>query len=126
YLALSSVRTAVKSREPWVSTRRARSDAPYLRAFTLIELMVVITVIAIVSSVMVMEMSGSFEDALLRTNARKLIDVCDSASNRAIAVGHAQILQIDTKSGRFVIHAKAEDLEEHAETVTEGELDTRI
>src|SRR2546423_6043572 len=109
-----------------VSVRRARSDAPYLRGFTLVELMVVITIIAIVSSVMVMEMGGTFEDALLRTNARKLIDVCDSASNRAIAVGHAQILQIDTKTGKFVVHAKAQDLEERDETVTEGELDIRV
>jgi hypothetical protein len=73
-----------------------------------------------------LEMGGTYEDALLRTNARKLIDVCDSASNRAIAVGRPQALRIDTKSGRFVVRPKAQELEERDEVITEGEFDTRI
>ena len=44
-------------------------------AFTLVELMIVITVIAIITGVMALEMTGTYEDALLRTNSRKLIDV---------------------------------------------------
>ena len=72
--------------------------------------MVVITVIAIVTGVMVMEMGGTYEDALLRTNARKLIDVCDAASNRAIAAHQAQVLQIDANSGHFSVRAKAQDI----------------
>jgi type II secretion system protein H len=88
--------------------------------------MVVLTIIAVVTGVMVLEMGGTYEDALLRTNARKLIDVCNSASNRAIAVGRPQVLRVDTKSGRFVVRPKAQELGEHDETITEGELDTRI
>ena len=105
--------------------RRARNDAP-CNAFTLVELMVVMTVIAIIAGVMVLEMGGSYEDALLKSNARKLIDVCDAASNRAIAVHQAQILKIDVSSGKFVVKAKAQEAEESDAQVTEGELDKRI
>jgi type II secretion system protein H len=98
-------------------------DRPFQNAFTLIELMVVITIIAIVSGVMVLEMGGSYEDALLKSNARKLIDVCDAASNRAIAVHQAQVLKIDAASGKFVLKTKAQEADAQ---VTEGELDKRI
>src|SRR3954465_734831 len=108
-----------------LAKRRARSDAPY-RAFTLVELMVVMMVIAIVTGVMVLEMGGSYEDALLRANARKLIDLCDAASNRAIAVHQAQALKIDAASGKFVVRTKAQETEESDAQVTEGELDKRI
>jgi hypothetical protein len=91
--------------------------------------MVVITIIAIVTAVMVLEMGGSYEDALLRSNARKLIDVCDAASNRAIAVHQAQALRINTTSGKFFVKGKAAESTEaqHAdEQVIEGELDRRV
>src|ERR1051325_5199658 len=101
-------------------------ERPFRRAFTLVELMVVITIIAILTGVMVLEMGGSYEDALLKSNARKLIDVCDAASNRAIAAHQAQILKIDAGSGKFVVKTKAPEAEETDAQVTEGELDKRI
>src|SRR6476620_25132 len=94
-------------------------------AFTLIELMVVITIIAVVSGVMVAEMSGTFEGELLRTDARKLIDACDAASSRAIAVNQPQILRINPRAGKFIVRPKAQSLDEPGEVTTEGELDTR-
>jgi prepilin-type N-terminal cleavage/methylation domain-containing protein len=96
------------------------------RAFTLVELMVVIIVIVIVSGVMVAEMRGTLEDALLRTNARKLVEVCDAASNRAIAIHEAQTLRIDTKSGRFVAESRARGADGADGEVIKGELDNRI
>ena len=101
-------------------------DRPFQNAFTLVELMVVITIIAILTGVMVLEMGGSYEDALLKSNARKLIDVCDAASNRAIAARQAQILKIDAGSGKFVVRAKVQDADGPEAQVTEGELDKRI
>jgi len=99
---------------------------PKQRAFTLVELMVVITVIAIVTSVMVLEMGGSYEDALLRSNARKLIDVCDAASNRAVAAHQAQLLKIDAAAGKFVVGPKVKEAEGEEPQIIEGELDKRI
>ena len=75
-------------------------------AFTLVELMVVITIIAVIAGVMAIEMRGTYEDALLRANARKLIDVCDAASNRAIAIRQAQVLRINATSGKFIVEPK--------------------
>src|ERR1041384_3873949 len=101
-------------------------DRPFQNAFTLVELMVVITIIAILTGVMVLEMGGSYEDALLRSNARKLIDVCDAASNRAIAAHQAQTLKIDVASGKFVVQAKVSGEENERAEVIEGELDKRV
>jgi hypothetical protein len=72
-------------------------------------------------------MGGSYEDALLKSNARKLIDVCDAASNRAIAAHQAQTLKIDVASGKFLVNAKASSqVESEDRDVIEGELDKRI
>ena len=117
---------AESNRSPWASSRRARSDAPYHAGFTLVELLVVITVIAVLTGVMVAEMGGTYEDALLRTNARKLIDVCDAASNRAIAAQQTHVLKIDAASGHFAVRAKAREIDEKEAFLTEGDLDQRI
>jgi type II secretion system protein H len=93
-------------------------------AFTLVELMIVVVIVGILSSVMVLEMRGAFEDALLRSNARKIIDVCDVASNRAIAANQAQMLRIEPKSGKYTVRAKG-DANASDET-TNGELDSRV
>jgi type II secretion system protein H len=107
-----------------LAERRVRTDTPY-RAFTLVELMVVMVIIGIIASVMVLEMGGSYEDALLRSNARKLIDLCDAASNRAIATHQAQTLKIDATSGKFLVRAKVTEAEGE-DQIIEGELDKRI
>lgn len=96
------------------------------RAFTLVELMIVITIVAVLTGVMALEMTGTYEDALLRTNARKLIDVCDAASNRAIAIRQPQVLRINATSGKFILEPKSRDTEGADAEVTQGELDTRI
>ncbi len=112
---------------------RLRGAGRGLHAFTLVELMVVLVIIAVLSGVMVGEMRGTFEDALLRSNARKLVDVCDAASNRAIAVHQAQVLRIDPKTGRFVVRSKGTALSGEEESagapeipLATGELDSRV
>lgn len=102
-------------------------NRPAIRgAFTLVELMVVITVITVIAGVMVLEMSGTLEDALLRTNARTLIAVCDAASNRAIAQREAHVLKLNAHSGKFVVEPKTRSAEAEDVQVTHGELDSRI
>ena len=56
---------------------RARVNSQ--RGFTLIELMIVIILIGIFTGLMVGEMRGTFEDALLRSTARKLIATANLA-----------------------------------------------
>lgn len=94
--------------------------------------MIVVVIIGILSSVMVLEMRGTFEDSILRANARKIIDVCDAASNRAIALNQAQILRIEPGSGKYVVRAKSSsggsggESSADTEQLTSGELDTRV
>ena len=99
------------------------------RGFTLVELMVVVIIIGITTSIIVAEMHGTFEDTLLRAVGRKVMDACDMASNRAIATHRTQILKIDSRGGRFMIEprgATAEDQTGIDLAGAAGELDTRI
>jgi prepilin-type N-terminal cleavage/methylation domain-containing protein len=49
-----------------------RNSSATQRAFTLIELMVVIVLIGIMTAMIIPEMKGTFEEALLRSTAREL------------------------------------------------------
>ena len=46
------------------------------RAFTLIEMMTVLVLIGIMIAMIIPEMKGTFEDALLRSTSRDLVSVC--------------------------------------------------
>lgn len=92
--------------------------------------MVVIVIIGITAAVIVSEMGGTFEAELLRSNAHKIMDACDAASNRAIAVHQPQLLRIDSASGRFAIAPKNPEFEKEETGIDTagsfGELDTRV
>jgi type II secretion system protein H len=102
-------------------------------AFTLIELMVVIVIIGIMTAMVIPEMRGTYEDALLRSTSRRLVDVFGLAYSRAVSLSSPQRVQIDPGTGRYVIEglvtqgdqansfAPARDLPEG-----EGTLDSRI
>jgi type II secretion system protein H len=91
--------------------------------FTLVELMVVLAIIGIVTGAMVAEMGGTFEDALLRETARKIMDACDSANARAVSTGRPHVLAFNTREGKFVAKQKSAKV---SEIVAQGDLDTRI
>ena len=58
-------------------------------AFTLMELLVVLLLIGILTGVMVVEMRGSFQDALLRSAAREVMNGLGLASSRAATLNEA-------------------------------------
>lgn len=101
--------------------------------FTLIELMVVLVLIAVLSGVIIAEMRGTFEDALLRSTARELMSVCALANSRSITTLQPHTVVIDPRESRYAIErmVREEEIGVTARTVRdvhggEGELDERI
>jgi prepilin-type N-terminal cleavage/methylation domain-containing protein len=64
--------------------RLENSNLKSLRAFTLIEMVVVVVLIAVMAAMIIPEMKGSFDDALLRSTSRDLINVFESGAARRI------------------------------------------
>lgn len=87
-----------------IHARRACKPSPH-SGFTLIELVVVLTLIAILSAAIIPEMRGSMEETLLRATARDVVAACQSANTEAVASGQPQRLVLDTRSHRFRIQS---------------------
>ena len=101
--------------------------------FTLVELMVVISLIGIMTAMIIPAMKGTFEDALLRSTSRKLVAACNLASIRAVAINQMHLLRLDLKKGRYTLERPVREREEGGDLMPvrdipggEGELDTRI
>jgi type II secretion system protein H len=89
-----------------------RTIAPTLnrsRAFTLIELMVVIVIIGVMGALIVPEMSGTFGDSKIKSSARKIIQAAGLAQSRAVSINHEHRLQFDTRNHRFSISRRVVD-----------------
>lgn len=71
------------------------------RGFTLMELMIVLTLIAILSALILPEMRGTLEESLLRAGARQLVDACGIAYSRAVSAGQTHRLELDPKTGKY-------------------------
>lgn len=109
---------------PWTGNARD--------AFTLIELMVVIVLIGILSAMIIPEMKGTFEGALLRSTSRKLVDVFNLAYSRSVSLDQLHCVRLDPRTGRYLVERRAgEDPDDHYIPLTgvpgcEGTLDSRI
>jgi type II secretion system protein H len=109
-----------------LSSRRSRTG------FTLVELMVVIIIIGIMTAMMIPEMKGTFQDALLRSSSRELINVFDLTYSRAVSLNQLRRVRLDEKTGRYLVERQVtENGQENfvpADDVPggKGELDPRI
>src|ERR1043165_3347936 len=71
--------------------------------FSLIELMVVLVLIAILTAMIIPEMKGTYEDALLRSAARRLVGVVTLAHSRAMTVHELHRVRINRTDGRYFV-----------------------
>jgi type II secretion system protein H len=74
--------------------------------FTLVELMVVVVLIGILAALIVPEMKGTYEDALLRSTARDLVSVLSMASSRAVSLNQLHRVHLDKRNSRYTIETK--------------------
>jgi type II secretion system protein H len=74
--------------------------------FTLIELMTVIVIIGIMTAMIIPEMRGTFEDALLRSTSRSLVSVFDLASSRAVSLNQLHRVRLDSGTGQYVVERR--------------------
>ena len=103
------------------------------RAFTLIELMVVVVLIGIMTALIVPEMKGTYEEALLRSSSRELVNVLSLASSRAVSINQLHRVRLDSHSGRYLVGRRASGGETGVHFVPlrdvpgcEGKIDARI
>ena len=103
------------------------------RAFTLIELMVVVVLIGIMSAMIIPEMKGTYEEALLRSTSRELVNVFSLAYSQAVTVNQLHRVRLDPKTGRYFVEKAAREGEGASGFApvrdlsgSEGTLDTRI
>jgi type II secretion system protein H len=93
--------------------------------FTLVELMVVLVLIGIFTGLIVGEMRGTYEDALLKSVARKLVAAANFAGSQAVSTGQPLVLNISAAQSEFVIH-KLGARENPKNLIDQGRLDDRI
>lgn len=76
-------------------------------AFTLIEMMVVVLLIGILSALVIPEMKGSFQDALLRSTGRELVNAFTLASSRSVSFNQRNRVHLDRSNGKYFIERRA-------------------
>lgn len=91
----------------------------FRRAFTLIELILVLALLVIITSIAVPRMSGFIRGRALDSESRRLMSLMHAAQSRAVSEGAPMMLWVDEKAGSYGLaaetsgqngDAKAEDL----------------
>jgi hypothetical protein len=92
----------------------------------------VVAVIGILTAVMLPEMKGSFQDALLRSAGRDLVDTCDLTGSRAVSLNQVRRVRLEESAGRYVVEKQAQPdggddfVPVDDMPASHGELDSRI
>lgn len=86
--------------------RMVGSNTDGRRAFTLIELTVVILLIAIMSAAIIPAMRGTYQDALLRSTSRELVNSLGIAYSRAVSLNQLHRIRFDTQTGRYQVERR--------------------
>jgi type II secretion system protein H len=101
--------------------------------FTLMELMVVLVLIGVMTAMILPEMKGTYEEALLHSTGRELANVLGVAYSRAVTVHQPHRVRLDKITHRYSIERRVR--ESHGQSSFapvqdlpggEGALDARI
>jgi prepilin-type N-terminal cleavage/methylation domain-containing protein len=101
-------------------------------AFTLLELMVVLVLLGILSAAILPAMRGTYEDAVLRSTARELVNVFELAYSRAVSLNQVQRVTLDEATGRYALESQGRSTDERGFAPVRdvpggtGTLDSRI
>ncbi len=90
------------------------------RAFTLIELMLVMAILLIVLAVSFPSLRGFFRGRHLDHEARRFLSLTRYAQNRAVSEGYPMVLWIDAKEGVYGMQAQTGYLDEDDKSVEYG------
>jgi type II secretion system protein H len=104
--------------------------------FTLTELVVVLVIMGIMAALVIPQMQGSYEDALLRSSSRKIISALGFARAQAVSKNQSHRLRLETgpaATRKYVIEKRARGVTRNDGFVplqdiggSQGELDARI
>lgn len=112
--------------------RPNRIHAETRTGFTLVELTVVLLLIAILSAAIIPAMRGTYQDALLRSTSRELVNSFGVAYSRAVSLNQLHRVRLDTVTGRYLVEHHAPDGQPEEYVPVEdvpgckGTLDSRI
>jgi type II secretion system protein H len=88
--------------------RRTRSNEPdRVRAFTLIELILVMALLLIVIGVVLPSLKGFFHGRNLDSEARRFLSLTRYGQSRAVSEGVPMVLWIDTRRGAYGLQQQA-------------------
>lgn len=102
------------------------------RAFTLVELMVVVVLIGILSAAIIPQMRGTYHDALLRSTSRELRNAFHIAYSRAVSLNQPYRVRVDVRASRYVVErrvgegAREQFVAANDLSGSDGKLDSRI
>src|SRR5436309_1169825 len=92
---------------PTGSKRNKRYEMSHGRAFTLIELVLVMTMLLIVFSVALPSLKGFFRGRTLDSEARRFLSLTRYGQSRAVSEGVPMVLWIDTRRGAYGLQQQA-------------------
>jgi len=104
--------------------------------FTLTELVVVLVIMGIMAALVIPQMQGTYEDALLRSSSRKIISALGFAHAQAVSNNQSHRLRLETgpaPARKYVIEKRARGVTRNDGFVplqntggNEGQLDARL